>query len=94
MNTYISSKSELAELISIAVEKTTRRLIPELIRKATDKKYLTKEEVKDLTGWSDRTLQHLRDSRQIPFSKHGKKILYPYEGLMQFLEECKIKTIK
>jgi excisionase family DNA binding protein len=94
MNAYISSKSELNEVVTLAVERTVRNLIPELIRKATDKKYLTKEEVKDLTGWSDRTLQHLRDSRQIPFVKHGKKILYPYEGFMQFLEECKIKTIK
>jgi excisionase family DNA binding protein len=48
--------------------------------------WLTRQEMKKLTGWSDRTLQNLRDSGQIPFSQHGRKILYPRAGIMEFLE--------
>jgi hypothetical protein len=94
MQAYIPSRSELDTAISEAVERTVRNLVPELIRKATSKEFLTKEEVKDLTGWSDRTLQNLRDTRQIPFTKHGKKILYPYDGMMQFFQQNHIKPIR
>lgn len=94
MQTYIPTRNELDSAISEAVERTVRNLMPELIRKATSKEYLTKEEIKELTGWSDRTLQNLRDRRQIPYTRHGKKILYPYDGLMEFFEKCHIKPIK
>lgn len=50
------------------------------------KDWLTKEELISLTGWSNRTIQHLRDSGQIPYSQHGRKILYPYKGICEFLE--------
>lgn len=93
MQTYIPTRTELDTAISEAVERTVRSLVPELIRKATSKEFLTKEEVKEMTGWSDRTLQNLRDTRQIPFNKHGKKILYPYDGMMQFFQKNHIKPI-
>lgn len=51
------------------------------------KDWLTKEELMNMTGWSARTIQHLRDTRQIPFSQHGRKILYPYSGIVKFLEK-------
>lgn len=58
-----------------------------IISQGTSKKdWLTKEELINLTGWSERTIQHLRDSRQIPYSQHGRKILYPYKGICEFLE--------
>jgi hypothetical protein len=94
MQTYIATRNELDSAISEAVERTVRTLVPELIRKATNKEFLTKEEIKELTGWSDRTLQNLRDRRQIPYTQHGKKILYPYDGLMEFFEKSHIKPIK
>ncbi|KPP94744.1 MAG: phage hypothetical protein [Bacteroidetes bacterium HLUCCA01] len=94
MQAYIPTKSELDSVVSQAVERAMRQLVPELIHKATRKEYFTKQEVKELTGWSDGSLQHLRDTRQIPFVKHGKKILYPYDGMMEFFEKCHIKPIR
>jgi hypothetical protein len=93
MNTYIASKEELETLIREAVENAIQDILPTLIRKATAKEWLTRDEVKALTGWSTKTLQNLRDSRQIPFSQHGRKILYPYDELMAFLRANRIKPI-
>ncbi|MCH8475518.1 MAG: helix-turn-helix domain-containing protein [Opitutales bacterium] len=65
--------------------------LPEIIRKSTHKEVLTKEELMKLTGWSSRSIQNLRDTRQIPFSQHGKKILYPYDGILEFMKKNHIK---
>lgn len=94
MQTYIPTRTELDTAISEAVERTMRSLVPEIIRKATAKEFLTKEELQEMTGWSSRTIQNLRDTRQIPFTKHGKKILYPYTGMMDFFQQNQIKPIR
>jgi transcriptional regulator of met regulon len=93
MQTYIPTRTELDSAISEAVERTMRSLVPEIIRKATAKEFLTKEELHEMTGWSSRTIQNLRDTRQIPFTKHGKKILYPYNGIMEFFKKNHVKPI-
>lgn len=94
MQTYIPNKQELDQAIKQAVSDAVSEVLPVLIRKATAKEYLTKDELQELTGWSSRTIQNLRDTRQIPFSQHGRKILYPYTGIMEFLKENHIKPIQ
>ena len=94
MQTYIANREELERIIKQAVDNAIAEVVPELVRRATAKEYLTKEELMKLTGWSNRTVQNLRDTRQIPFSQHGKKILYPYEGIMKFLKENHIKPLR
>ena len=94
MNIYIPTKEEMDSAIKQAVSSPTFDFLPVLIRKATAKEWLTKEELTELTGWSSRTIQSLRDTHQIPFSQHGRKILYPYDGIMEFLEENHIKPIQ
>jgi hypothetical protein len=94
MNTYISTREELESIISNAVQNSISELVPALVRKATAKEFLTKAELMELTGWSSRTIQNLRDTRQIPYSQHGRKILYPYTGIMAFLKENHIKPIQ
>lgn len=91
MHTYIASREELETLIREAVENAIQDILPTLIRKATAKEWLTRDEVKALTGWSSRTMQNLRNTRQIPFSQHGRKILYPYDEFMAFLRANHIK---
>ena len=93
MQTYIPTRTELDSAISEAVERTMRSLVPEIIRKATAKEFLTKEELQEMTGWSYRTIQNLRDTRKIPFTKHGKKILYQYDGVMEFFKKNHVKPI-
>lgn len=90
MNTYIATKEELSDIVFKAVRKLFENELPTLIRKAKRKPWLTTEELMELTGWSRRTCQYLRDERRIPFSQEGRKILYPTEGIEEYLEGNKI----
>jgi len=87
----VTNKNQLKELISEVFRSEVNTTLPELVKQATAKPWLTKEELMDLTGWSSRTIQHMRDSNQIPYSKHGRKILYPRTGIMEFLENHHIR---
>lgn len=87
----VTNKDQLKELISEVFRSEVNTTLPELVKEATAKPWLTKEELMDLTGWSSRTIQHMRDSNQIPYSKHGRKILYPRKGILEFLEDHHIK---
>lgn len=91
MTAFIPTKQDLQEAIREAVRAEMLEQVPELIREATAKPYLTKQELMDLTGWSSRSIQNLRDTNQIPFSQHQHKILYPRKGILQFLEDNHIK---
>ncbi|MAL17549.1 MAG: hypothetical protein CL670_14835 [Balneola sp.] len=87
----VTTESALEKVFSKLFDKKVNESLPELVKEATAKPWLTKEELIDLTGWSSRTIQHMRDSNQIPYSKHGRKILYPRKGIMEFLEDHHIK---
>ena len=86
----VTERSQLKELIETVVREVSKETVPEIVKKATEKPWMTKEELMNLTGWSSRTLQNLRSTNQIPHSKHGRKILYPREGVMDFLEDHEI----
>jgi hypothetical protein len=70
-----------------AIHRAFEDAIPSIVKKVTAKDWLTKDEVLEMTGWSSRTLQYMRTSRQIPFSKHNRKIMYPSAGIEQFLKD-------
>ena len=83
----VTDRAQLKELIETVVREVSKDTIPEIVKKATEKPWLTKEELMELTGWSSRTLQNLRSTNKLPHSKHGRKILYPRQGVMEFLED-------
>jgi len=85
-NIIVTTEKQLEKVFSRLFDKKLNTTLPELVKEATAKPWLTKEELIDLTGWSSRTIQHMRDSNQIPYSKHGRKILYPRKGILEFLE--------
>jgi len=87
----VTTESTLEKVFSKLFDKKVNETLPELVREATKKPYLTKEEVMELTGWSSRTLQNLRDTNQIPYVKHGRKVIYPTDPLYEFLEAHHIK---
>lgn len=90
MNTYIASKNELKTIINKAVRELFEQALPSLIRKARRKSWLNTDEVMELTGWSRRTLQYLRDKRRIPFSQEGRRILYKTDDIEAYLLSNKI----
>jgi len=55
------------------------------------KKWLTGDEVVHLLRISKRTLQNYRDSRALPFSQYGRKILYKASDIHVFLESHYVK---
>ncbi len=87
----VTTETQLEKIFSKLFEKQINTTLPALVKEATAKPWLTKEELMELTGWSSRTIQHMRDSNQIPYSKHGRKILYPRKGILEFLEDHHIK---
>lgn len=89
-NTIITDTETIHQIVAEASEASVKKHLPPLIRAAVRKSYLTGDEVMDLTGWSRRTLQHLRDTRQLPFVQHGRKIVYPTVGVEEFLREHEV----
>lgn len=71
-------------------EQTIRKVLVEVLDQYFSKstKWVEKEKAKSLLGIkSDTTLQELRDSNAIRFSKHGRKILYDTSSIEQYLEQ-------
>ena len=91
---FIPTKHDLQEAIKEAVSEAVRDQVPDIVREVTAKPYLTKEELKELTGWSDRTIQNLRSTNQIPYVQHGHKIIYPRKGMFEFFEAHEIQPDK
>lgn len=83
---FVAERKELEIYFDKVVRQILRDEIPKLLEQLGKKEWLTKKELEELTGWSSRTIQHMRDTRQIPYSQHGRKILYPRDGIMEFLK--------
>lgn len=83
---FVAERKELELYFDKVLRGIIRDEIPKLIQELGKKEWLTKQELMKLTGWSSRTIQHMRDSKQIPYTQHGRKILYPRKGIMEFLE--------
>jgi excisionase family DNA binding protein len=90
MNVFIPTKEEFEEAIYKAVKKVMREELPELVRKATRKKWLTTNEIMEMLQCSRRQVQYLRDSRQIPFSQNGRTIRYDIENVEAYLNDGKV----
>ena len=87
MNTYIPSKDELQKAISEAVEAAVTSKLPDIISKVTRKPYYTIDEACEILSVTRRHLQYLRDSNQISFVQHGRKVYFKAEDLDQFFND-------
>ena len=56
-------------------------------RSPQPKRYLRSAEVRKLLNISPGTLQNLRINGTLPFSKVGGIVYYPYESIMEVLQE-------
>lgn len=90
----VAERSMLEDVLRKIVREENKQTVPEVVRKATESPYMTKEEILDMTGWSSRTLQNLRDTNQIEYVKHGRKIVYPRQPFYDFLEDHKFERRK
>jgi Arc/MetJ family transcription regulator len=87
----VTDGQAIRRIILETVREAVSDLLPELVRQATIKPYLTVSEVEKLTGWSRRRQQYLRDKRRIEFQQDGRKILYPTDALFRYLRDRHIR---
>ncbi len=82
----IISEGQIEDILKKTIDKAVKDSYSDLEKIILSNQYYTKEEVLKMTGWSERTLQNLRDTKQITYSQHGRKILYPVKGILEFLD--------
>lgn len=92
MSTIVTNVDEIKMIINQAVKEVIQSVLPGLVKEANAKPWLTKSELKKKTGWSDRRIQYLRESKQIPFSQTGRSVLYDNQGVEAFLRAHQIKV--
>tara|TARA_A100000171_G_C2138699_1_gene152691 strand:+ start:2156 stop:2428 length:273 start_codon:yes stop_codon:yes gene_type:complete len=75
-------------------EEVFERLTSLLANGHYSKRWLKSEDVQDMLGISPSTLQNLRQSRKIPFTRLGGVYYYPEQGIIDELEKNlkKVKT--
>lgn len=54
------------------------------------KKWLKSNEVKEILGCSDGTLQNLRINGTLEYSRVGGTVYYPYDAVLKLLESNKV----
>lgn len=90
-NTIVVTPDELKSIVEQAVSKAVDERLPDIVRKATRQEWITQEKAQEILNCSRRHLYHLRDTNQISFHKHGRKILFHIDEIERFLEENEVK---
>ena len=97
MEEWITRKSpeyrELQEKALAALDRI-EAMIETLPGHLNAESYLTSEEVRNLFGLSQRSLQTYRDERIIPYTILGGKFLYPMSEIAKILEKNLVKPIQ
>ena len=76
----------LTEAIRPIVRDALADQLPEQVRRALAKPYYTVAEVMELTGWSRRKVDYLRERREVDVVKRGRTTLFPAEALHAYLD--------
>jgi excisionase family DNA binding protein len=85
-------QDRIRALVNEGVQHALSETLPTALRQATEKKYLTKRELMDLTGWSARTVEYKKTERKIPFIRRGRTILFPTEEVYEWLEQGRVEA--
>ena len=88
----VTDVSVIERLIGEAVERVLSDCLPSIVREATVKPFLSQSEVRDLTGWSNRKLSYVRETKQVEFTPLGRSYLYKTQSLLSFLESKRVKA--
>ena len=94
MSIMLTSPEQLQDAIRQVTGAILREIVPDLVREGTQKPYLTQDDVRSLTSWSNRKLRYLRETRQVEFVELGRSYVYPTESVLQFLDENRVRVRK
>lgn len=85
--------SDLLENFEQVIKDSVKAQLPQL-RDSFQKDWLSTEEVMEMMNVSRRTVQNYRDEGKIPYTQEGRKILYPRDGVEDFLRANMIKAYR
>lgn len=88
----VPTRKGFKQILSETVESLLERWVPQIIRRANQKEYLTTAEFKELTGCSYPVQHYLRSEKKISYSQEGRKIFYRTEDVEKFMEERRISS--
>ena len=78
--------------ITLAVKEAIKEQLPAFADVKKD--WLSTEEVMEMLNVSRRTVQNYRDEGKIPYTQDGRKILYPRDGVEDFLRANMVKAYR
>ena len=90
-NVVILPEQKIRELFQEQLEAALQRRIPEIIRRASRKEYITTTELQELTGMSPRMQAYHRENGHLPYSQEGRKIWYKTADVERFFDDRRIE---
>lgn len=88
---FIPTRDDFKDLLAETVEQILERRIPEIIRRANRKEFLTTNEFEELTGASHRLQKYYRQTKKLPYSQEGRKIIYRTSDVEKFIRDREIR---
>lgn len=89
----ITFSDELLDEFTKAIKEAVKEELPKY-QNSFQKDWLSTEEVMEMLNVSRRTIQNYRDEGKIPYTQSGRKILYPRDGVEDFLRRNMIKAYR
>lgn len=90
---FIPTESKFRQILNETVDALISQRIPQIIRQANRKEYMTTAELEDLTGMTSATQKYHRDAGNLPYSQEGRRILYRTEDVEKFISERRIEAV-
>ena len=91
-NVIILPENKVKELFKSELDSILKARIPEIIRQANRKTYLTTADLEELTGMTSATQKYHRDAGNLSFSQEGRRILYKTEDVENFISERRVEA--
>lgn len=89
-NVIILPEAKVKELFKSELDAILKDRIPQIIRQANRKEYMTTAELEELTGMSSPTQKYHRDAGNLPYHQEGRRILYRTVDVEQFINERRV----
>ena len=90
---FIPTKTEFERILAKTVDSILQARIPQIIRQANRKTYLTTSDLEELTGMTSATQKYHRDAGNLPYSQEGRRILYRTEDVESFISERRVEAL-
>ena len=84
--------SALEERLVPVVRRAVEDALPAVVRRAALPRYLSKAELAELTGWSPRKVDYLRERGRLPYVKVGRSVRFRTDDVERLLDEARVEA--